>query len=283
MNLDDRFASRLESVDALPEPFRTALKSHLSKKEEARLIIYGPPFESGQHSPATVFAAADEHWFVAMEEGEGRASVDECDFRDTLLVELTEILLYGQLKLDFLKHGAPRAITIEFNTVMEKLYREAIGLVLDGMESETSNCGSMKEDVASLESLPLKFRNAITHYLPEPQRLRAAVHWPAVRSGFGRELTPAGGLLLTDREVVLISDEKSLSLVRAAEQKLGTIITWFPLIRLARFEVSQHGRVSIVRLEVHAGHGGESLEILFAPECADAVTRLLKQSVVPMG
>src|SRR5207302_11040792 len=135
-----------------------------------------------------------------------------------------------------------------------------------------------KENEATLlDGWPAEFRNAALRYLPNDRYLVSAIRWPASFDGFKRELTPAGALLLTARELALIV-EKPLPWMRLREQQtLGVIVTYFPLIRLARFNISQHERFSILELEMHASHGGEKLEIVFPPEYEQAVLKLMQQ------
>jgi hypothetical protein len=84
---------------------------------------------------------------------------------------------------------------------------------------------------------------------------------------------------------VLISEEKiSPRLHTGDTQKFGGIITYFPLIRLADFHMSRHGRFDILALQVHATHGGERLEIIFPADHEKAVSKtldLLRRSMNP--
>ena len=45
--------------------------------------------------------------------------------------------------------------------------------------------------------------------MPKGRRLLFATHWPALIGGFRRELAPAAALALTERELILVSDEKA--------------------------------------------------------------------------
>jgi hypothetical protein len=55
-------------------------------------------------------------------EKDGTTIVDESLYDKTLLVELTIILLYGQLKIDFLGDREARSAAFQFNTVMKRVY-----------------------------------------------------------------------------------------------------------------------------------------------------------------
>jgi hypothetical protein len=125
---------------------------------------------------------------------------------------------------------------------------------------------------------PVKFRNEAERYWPKGRRLLAATQWSAIVDGFRRELCPAGALLVTERELVLIREEKrSARRHRGDFQEFGGIITYFPLVRLLDFHVSYHGRFGVLALRVHAVHGGEKLEIVFPVDHESAVSKALEQ------
>jgi hypothetical protein len=124
----------------------------------------------------------------------------------------------------------------------------------------------------------LMFRNAVPELLPEGRRLAGAVQWPAAYGGFGRELAPAAALLITDHELLLISEESAW--VRGPRHaKYGYIATYFPLVRLADFAFLGNGRLSILELRMHASHGGETLQILFPPDSRQEVSRAVESAL----
>jgi hypothetical protein len=286
MDTEDRFATRANRVEETPEPFRGVLRDRLSPRDKVLLLAFSPASTSqGVRSPATLLALTDRFWLVVSDDIDGGADVAGCPYDDTLLVELTEILLYGQLKIDHVARGMPRACAIEFNTVTEDLYREAVRLILRGIEGGSSSADPDEPGAGpSLEGWPIKFRSAATETLPEDRRLTAAARWPAVYGGFRRELAPAAALVATDRELVLISEERAW--VRGPQlAKYGHIATYVPLVRLARADFRRHDRFGILGLEMHASHGGETLEVLFPLDQAEEIARVvecaLRQSSAP--
>jgi hypothetical protein len=101
-----------------------------------RLLLHAPAFSTAAvKSPATLLAVTSNGWFLTSETQEGGASVENCKFADTLILELTSILLLGQLKIYFAAVGTAYSTTISFNTVGEEHYREAIDLMLAGARS----------------------------------------------------------------------------------------------------------------------------------------------------
>ena len=129
--------------------------------------------------------------------------------RSVVFLELTSILLWGQLKIHFAAAGTSNSAVVRFDTVGEEFYRDAIDLLLNGFDP--TGADAIDHDHNSFlisESWPIHFRNEALRYRPKNQQLLAAAQWPSVMSGFQRELFPAGALLVTERELVLISEEK---------------------------------------------------------------------------
>jgi hypothetical protein len=165
--------------------------------------------------------------------------------------------------------------------VGEQLYRDAIDLMLGGIDHTLAPSVEVESDRGSAlisESWPVHFRNEAKRYQPEGQRLLAAIQWPAVIGGFRRELSPACALLITEREFVLIAEEKASPRRHAGDlHHFGGIITYIPIAQLRDFQLTQHERFDVLAFQVHATHGGEELEIIFPADHEKAVSGVMKQ------
>jgi hypothetical protein len=292
MMTDTRFATKLDTINDAPEALRNVLLDHLDSLDPVRLLIHAPAFLTSDErspteaevipavvTPATVLAVTSEGWLAASETEDGSASVEKAHFRDTLFLELTSILLSGQLKIFFAAVGTSYSVAINFDTVGEELYREAIDLILFGIDRRSGTTAENNRGAVSpFEAWPIKFRNEAERYWPKGQRLLAATQWSAIVDGFRRELCPAGALLVTERELVLISEEKSSPRRHRGDiQKFGGIITYFPKVRLLDFHVSHDERFGVLALQVHAVHGGQRLEIIFPADHEKAVSGAIEQ------
>ena len=286
MNVDTRFPTKLDAIHDAPELFRSALVDNLPSQEAVRFLIHAPTFATeGSRSPATVLAIANTGWLVASEKEEGVVSVQKCSFSDTLFLELTSILLWGQLKIHFAAARTSYSAIVRFDTVGEKFYREAIDLMLNSFDQTVAD--TIDNDRNSLlvsESWPLHFRNEALRYRPKNQRLLAATQWPSVMSGFERELFPAGALLVTERELVLISEEKISPRQHPGDlHRFGGIITYLPIAQLRDFHLTQHERFDVLALQVHSIHGGEKLEIVFPADQEKALSEAMAQVFAHAG
>jgi hypothetical protein len=292
MMTDTRFATKLDTINDVPESLRNVLLDNLPSPDSVRLLIHAPAFLRSDErpptapeitpnivTPATVLAVTSDGWLVASETENGGASVEKAHFHDTLFLELTSLLLSGQLRIYFAAVGTSYFATMNFDTVGEELYREAIDLILSGIDRTPVRMAKIDDGGTSLfEAWPVKFRSEAERYRPKGQPLLAATQWSAIIDGFQRELCPAGALLVTERELVLISEEKRAPRLHHGDfRKFGGIITYFPLVRVLDFHVSHHERFGVLALRVHAVHGGEKLEIIFPADHEKAVSKELEQ------
>jgi len=288
MDIDINFPTKLTSVDDVPEPFLGALKDRIASKERVQSLIYSPVFSTldnlppgstpvtpGQIlAPASVLAVLDNRWLVATEERDG-IKVEESSFFDTLFLELTSILLSGEIKIYFAAVGTYYAATLPFNTVGEEVYREAIGLILDGIDQKKSSAYHGNDSI--LRTWPLKFRLEAERYRPKGQRLITATRWTSLNGEWDHALCPSGALLITERELVFIAEQEAFPRQHAGDlHKFGGIITYFPLIRLSDFHISHHGHFGVLALLIRAAHGSEKLEIAFPSDREKAVQRTMQ-------
>jgi hypothetical protein len=287
MEIDTRFPTKLNTVSDAPEPLRSALEESLPSGQPVRLLVHAPAFTTGdEKSPATVLAVTNNGWLVASETEDGGAAVEKSDFSDTLFLELKSVLLLGQLRISFAAVDTSYSVTIKFETVGDELYREAIDLMLAGIDPALTGVAEKDRSEASMfEAWPMKVRNEAQRYWPRGQRFLAAIRWPAVFDGSQGELAPAGALLITERELVVIAEEKEFAAesrpkaLSAEEPKelFGGIITFVPRVRLKDFHVSHQQNFGVLALQVHAAHGGKKLEIIFPPDDEIAVSRAMEQ------
>jgi hypothetical protein len=302
MKIDTRFPTKLDTVSDAPEPLRSALVKSLPSKEPVRLLVHAPAFPTGdEKSPATVLAVTNNGWLVASETEDGGAALVKSDFSNTLFFELTSILLLGQLIISFSEVGKAHSATINFERVEDEFYHEAIDLMLAGIDpARIAVAENDRNETSMFETWPMKFRNEAQRYWPRGQRLLAAIQWPADQ----RQFASAGALLMTERELVLISEGKKSSAelspaASSAEETKETpptpvppeavnptetpsvpgnvyefaeIITFVPRVRLAEFQVS-HQESGLLTLQLRTSQGGEKLEINFPSDHENAVLK----------
>jgi hypothetical protein len=287
MKIDTRFPTKLNTVSDAPEPFRSALAESLPSGEPVRFLVHAPSFTTGdEKSPATVLAVTNNGWLIASETEGGRPAIEKSDFGDTLFVELKSILLFGQIRIAFAAGESSRSAAIKFEMVEEDFHQEAIDLVLAGIDPEITGIAEKdRSKVSIFRNWPLKVRNEAQRYSPRGQPLLAALEWPPIFDVPQRELAPARALLITKRELVVISEENpspaelppEKSSTGEPKERLGEIITFVPRVRVAGFNVSHQGSFDVLALQVRGTHGGENLEINLPSDEAKAVSNAMEQ------
>jgi hypothetical protein len=277
----EQFASCMKRLEDAPKPFREALSKSVRENEAVLGLIFSPAFRAGRFSTlASLLCMTDSRWLVVLLQSDGSITVDTASYETTLLLELTIILLYGQLKIDFVRERQVRSTVLQFNTVMKQIYCEALQDILDEIDHNVESKAEsnwVRNEI--LRQWPIKFRNASIIYAPRSSRLLDGVQWNDIYGGFRRRLAPAAALVLTDRHLIVIAEEKPSGWFQfRARPQYGEVITYFPLDRLGSFRISEHSRFDILEIVGHEGHGKETLEIMFPHDQAQAVTRLIKEA-----
>jgi hypothetical protein len=274
----EQFAACAKRITELSSPFREALTERVSETEDLKYLIFSPAFGTAKfRTLASVLCVTDRRWLIVLCEDDGSTAVAECSYGSTLLVELTLILLYGQLKFHFVQDSEAKSTALHFNTVMQDMYSDAIQYVLDAIDGQEKVAISARRGGSAIfGGWPLKFRNFSIIYLPKKSQLSDGVCWKEIRGGFGRELAPAAAVLVTNRHIIVIAEEKTSRWFQFRHRaKYGATITYFPVNRLAEFRIEAHPRFCILELYGYEGHGGERLDIIFPPDKQEAVSRVM--------
>jgi hypothetical protein len=126
-------------IDEVSPLFEATLDHNLPPDEAVHQLICGPEFSSVEnHHPASLLCLTDRRWLIALAEPPEGVTVESATFDETLLVELTIILLHGKLKIDFNKGSERRSAALYFNTVMRSVYFEAVCEILRATDREGS-------------------------------------------------------------------------------------------------------------------------------------------------
>src|ERR1700680_4384122 len=135
-----QFPVQYTDIDECPVHFRAPLNRVINATENIYYIIYSPAFLSGGSLvPGSVFCVTDRGWLIVHEpkrKGDGIVLASAI-YADTLLVELTNILLYGQLKIHYAFNDQSASSACNFNTVFEDMYTNAIQRVLNLIDDVT--------------------------------------------------------------------------------------------------------------------------------------------------
>jgi hypothetical protein len=277
------FPTQYTNIDDCPDRFRDPLKQAIDGTRNIYNIIYSPGFMSGSVSvPGSVFCVTDREWLIASEpkrksEGIGLACGT---YADTLLIELADILLYGQVKIVYASKERSKSGACCFNTVYDDMYLKALQRVLSFMDGIKEPAVEKDQKIMKyLETWPHKFRNSGWDFLPPGSSLLDAFHWPTILGAIRQELGPAAALFLTDRHLVSLADTQSRSwIVKKDEINYGTIVTYLPRSRLSGYQIQRHNRFHVLELETSTPHGAECFRVRFPPEFQNKVVELVRKA-----
>jgi hypothetical protein len=281
MSSVEQFAAEVAGVENLPAPFRESLTKSIADSEVVSGSLFSPAFRAGRFSTlASVLCVTNSRWLVALMQDNGSVTVDSAPYGTTLRLELTIILLYGQVRIDFVRDGQILSTALQFNTVMKDNYYEALQDILNKMGHHVGPpVASNWKGSEILRPWPIKFRNSARIYAPRDSRLLDGVQWSDIYGGFHRQLAPAAALLLTDRHLMVIAEEKPAGWFQFRERShYGVIVTYFPLDRVATFRISKHARFDKLQVVGPEGPGCEAFEIAVPHDQVSAVTRLMEKA-----
>jgi hypothetical protein len=286
-NIWNKHAGKLNSVNESPEPLRSAMLSLLHPADVVRLLLFAPASKSwGKGLPATLLALLTEDWVLVSGLSKTTPQTVRVSLSDTFVVELTRIPLLGRLRFEYATHGVVGSAVAEFQTVMEFYYKNAARLVLDAMEGGIR--GVPIEDTttanALLEGTPKKFANALREFRDPTQRVLAVKYWPAVVGTkyrwFQHDLAPEAMLALTERELILISDERTWSWSRGGHlDKYGTVASYCPLARLESYRIFAAVPTGKLDLQIRDRQNGTTLQVAFPSESGGGVEEFMEETM----
>ena len=133
MTLDLDEPTRLNIIDEAPAAFVRAFGDSFPSRTSVRLMIYAPGVTvEDVKLAATLLVLTDDAWILASENGNGSVSLDKCSFSETLFLQVTSIVLWGSLHIDYASGGASYSAVMWFNTVREELTRRRSTLCSGG-------------------------------------------------------------------------------------------------------------------------------------------------------
>lgn len=288
----ERFSFQLKDRNDIREPFHSALKKLLPPAGEPVMMVFTPSIETSEGATApSLLVVETERWHLVVEDEHHVTSVTTSSIDRTVLVEMTVVLLLGRLKFDFATKRDVRSVVIEFNTVMEHLYHAAADYVLGAMKGRAALAPVEHErDLELLHSVPLKFRNSILRFTPPSEHILALAYWPAIvvshRGLIESELSPESALVLCERELLIVSEEKLIPSDRPAHRfriglvnKHGSIAIHGLLSRLGEFRFGGIGTAVTLDLLFQVDPVIEILSLVMPADQKAPVVEILRRAL----
>lgn len=289
---NERFSFQLKDRNDIRAPFHAALNKLLPAKTEPVMMIFTPSLQTSEGVTApSLLVLETDRWHLLVENESGPVSVTSSPIDRTVLVEMTVVLLLGRLKFDYATRREVMSVVIEFNTVMEHLYHAAAEYLLGAMKGRADAAPvERRDDIELLHSVPLKFRNSILRFAPPSERMLAVAYWPAIvvekDNLIEKELSPESAVVLCERELLLVSEERLIPADRPAHRfriglvnKNGSIAVHGLLSRLAEFRFGGIGSAVSLDLLFQVEPVMEIVSLVMPADRKPVVLEILRQAL----
>jgi hypothetical protein len=267
-------------IDQVPLPFLEPLNEALRAEESVHRLIFSPEFTTfKERRPASVLCVTNSRWLMALKEQSGTITIRDAVFNEILAIELTVILLHGKLKIDFARNAQCQSTALYFNTVAIPKYYAAVCEIL-GASSQGGSTSPDRKPSVRFPEWPHKFRNFAILYTPPASYLLDGAFSGAVYGRLFGEKATATAVLITERDLIIIAEEKSGSWFPPKDsEKYGALMTYIPRQRLIQWETTPGRRVDLHQLQILAGRGIQKFQFPLSPECRDHVRRISDQVI----
>jgi hypothetical protein len=153
-----------------------SLHHNLPPDETVHQLIFSPEFSSVEnYHPASALCLTERRWLIALAEPPEGVTVESATLEETLLIELTIVLLHGKVKIDFIKGSERRSASLYFNTAMKSVYFAAVCEMLRAIDREGGKEIDQKTTLKVTE-WPYEFQHRAIIHTPPGSGLLDGVH-----------------------------------------------------------------------------------------------------------
>lgn len=270
----------IRTRDALPAPFDRAAGWLIDEEPALPYIVYAPRLIGTRRRTAERLVALAGETLYIWERAGRQVSMTAYSLSNISAVEVGDILLYSWLMIMGLtSEGVASATTVEFNTVSLSCFQPFISRLRPAAAVEpASNWAGERDKFNYLEPVSYKFMNfarasllpgeTVIDHLWQPRIQRHVL--TVLGHSFSRPVSGAHITILTDKEVILISEDE-----RTAEPtggRYGSVRRYVPLERIAGLSVVARGE-NLVALVFQLAPDERQIEKLYEVSVVDGVER----------
>lgn len=252
MRTSDTWTRRIRTLSDLPDHFRAHLPASCLPPD----ILYTPNADSVWSTGEQVIVLQDDHlFFLGLRDGVVEGS--RILYRDLRTVEFGRILLHDWITLRGTSERGPFRLTLDFSNAVESLYRPIIerfrnlqaGVPLSTL---TDHRGRDRAELDFLLRANFKFFTFANMNVPPGSPIRGVLYQPALRRRLARLVPvvriPTQVLVVTDRELIRIAEEKPRSSLFRIRAAYGAIASYVPLSRIIQADVIPGDEPDMLRL-----------------------------------
>jgi hypothetical protein len=260
-----RSAVSIQAREDVPHLFQEQFRN-LVKDDEPfprTALLYPEKSASGRTNATLVFAHAGG--VAVCERGKSATRVRSFSYGDIHGVEWGMILLFSWFTISGTINGAPVQATVEFNTVDERHFLPILETIRRRINRlEPGGDGSqLQRESAKFDDLALtnyKYMSFGKKSLLAGETVRRFVYQPRILSRilkiFPYLLTPAHMAILTDKEMILIRDERNIN--------YGGVWNFLPLGKISGMSTEPDPKTGMTSFYLRTV-GGRSFVSVFEP------------------
>jgi hypothetical protein len=275
------WAVHIKSYADVPEVYKAFFKSFLAVGQAFPYTVLTPSFERFIHR-TTEKLICDTGSEINILERRGDIFEATCyPVEGISYVEVRTILLDSSIKVSgFTKPGNPASTTFRFNSVTDYLFTpilETIRQASVGSKGQVQDSELEKFD--RWARLNFKFMNYARRSLLGGEKVIHTLLQPEIRAReltflgmrFYRVVSPAHVSILTDRELIMIREEK----LHSGAARYGGIWDYIPLRKIVSLSLEEK-KDHLLELSIQMP-AGEHLEYLFQSSAKEELDKLLAQ------
>jgi hypothetical protein len=283
------WARLVRSLDDLPAAYRNFFET-LPVGAAFPYAVLTPTFAGFMRRETEKLVCCIDECLYVLEKTPGALKHTCFALTDLNYVEVGGVLLNAWITFQGIANeGGLTTIMLRFNAVTDRLFTPfadqfrgaGVGSIDFQREAELRKLDNM-------DLLSFKFRNYARHSLLPGAQIVAAVAQPEVRRtvvqvgrwSYNRTIIMAHVLILTDRELIIISDDPN-SPKAVDDTRYGGVWTYIPLSRIERIACRDRD-AAVLAVVLELPHG-DQIESLFAADRRGEVEQFLDQVGDRMG
>ena len=264
------WALEIKSLENLPRAFQEAFLLFAPKEGEFPYTVYSPPYRSNRlKSSARLMFTWDKNLVVLTKE---KSKIEPIcfEFQNIDYVENGSVLLTSWIKIEGTgTDGGYHSVMVGFNSVMDGLFLQFI----DRIRSEylVSEKGKKATEAFKFDFLGpqnFKFMNYAKQNLHDGESIDSIIYEPEMNvenfkvfgRAFYKRISPAHLLIITDTELILLSDPESVKL-----SSYGASWGYIPLDRIRSVEFVFEEAEGYHVLKIHL-NGGKEIRSIYREE-----------------
>jgi hypothetical protein len=261
-----------EFYDEVPAAYRPWLDPLLLGRETLPYIVLTPTYEGYFRREDEKLVCMLDRVLHIVERARDRLIPTAYPLEGISRIEVGAILLRAWITVRGVSGGGlPSSTTIRFNTVTDRLFVPFLNEFRTGARPPSgASLEAERAKFAELLDRNYKFMNYARGSIMPGEEVRSYVLQPEIRDEllrlFGRSLTrcisPTHIAILTDRELIVVSEEEGSLWQSFSTVKYGGIWQYVPLERISAASIAT-GADGLVELSIRMPHD-DRLELLFS-------------------